>query len=385
MLFHRTIEEKLTQAITSGPDRGVVLYGPRQAGKTTLLKKILKDSALPALWFTGDDLRTHELFGMPRLDRLTDATGDAPLVVIDEAQRIPNIGLSAKLLIDEMGKRIVLSGSSSFDLANKVSEPLTGRIITMFLYPLSLSELPKDALTSSPDALEMLLRYGMYPAVHTRRGERAKDLYLTNLINTYLYKDMLMIEGIRKPKKLLDLLSLLALQIGSVVSVAELCGRLGLSRPIVEKYLDILEKMFVIMNIRGLSRNLRKEIYKTSKYYFIDLGLRNALIRNTNPLPIRQDVGALFENFCAMERVKYLANTEQPTNFYFWRTWDQKELDWVEERGGKFTAFEWKWVEKRSVSRATREAFLHGYPDSTIHRVTRETIASLTRVQLLPR
>lgn len=380
MLFHRTIESRLRKAITSGPDRGIVLYGPRQAGKTTLLKHILATLKQPALWFTGDDVRTQDLFGSPRLDTLTEAVGDATLVVIDEAQRIPNVGLSAKLLIDELNIRVVLSGSSSFDLANKVSEPLTGRITTVFLYPLSLAELPKDTLTKPSDALEGLLRYGMYPSVHMRKGEGNKDRYLADLISTYLYKDMLMIEGIRKPKKLLDLLSLLALQVGSEVSIAELCGRLGLSRPIVEKYLDILEKMFVIVNIRGLSRNLRKEIYKISKYYFLDVGLRNALIRNTNPLAIRTDAGVLFENFCAMERMKLLANFERPANFYFWRTWDQKELDWIEDRGGILTAYEWKWSEDKGVHRATREAFISAYPHSHIHVITRKTAATLTTI-----
>lgn len=380
MLFHRTIESRLRKAIMFGPDRGVVLYGPRQAGKTTLLKHIMTTVERPALWFTGDDLRTQELFGAPRLDQLSRAVGDTKLVVIDEAQRIPNIGLSAKLLIDELHARVVLSGSSSFDLANKVSEPLTGRITTIFLYPLNIAELPKDVLTHPSEVLSDFLRFGMYPAVCTRRGERQKEQYLADLINTYLYKDMLMIEGVRKPKKLLDLLSLLALQVGSEVSVAELCSRLGLSRPVVEKYLDILEKMFVIVNVRGLSRNLRKEIYKTSKYYFLDIGLRNGLIRNTNPLTIRTDTGVLFENFCAMERLKVLSNAGSPTNYYFWRTWDQKELDWVEDRDGKLSAFEWKWSEKRGISKKTREKFLHVYPGSTISSVTRESYHLLTNI-----
>jgi len=380
MLFYRTIESGLRKAIISGPDRGIVLYGPRQAGKTTLLKHIFTTVKQPALWLTGDDLRTQELFGEPRLDRLEEAVGDSKLVVIDEAQRIPNIGLSTKLLIDEFHIRVVLSGSSSFDLANKVSEPLTGRITTMFLYPLSISELSKDILTKQSDILEGLLRYGMYPAVQARRGELEKEHYLADLINTYLYKDMLMIEGIRKPKKLLDLLSLLALQVGSEVSIAELCSRLGLSRPIVEKYLNILEKMFVIVNVRGLSRNLRKEIYKTSKYYFLDVGLRNALIRNTNPLSIRSDSGVLFENFCAMERMKLLSNFGRPTNYYFWRTWDQKELDWVEDRDGKLSAFAGKWSSKRGISKKTQEEFLRAYPQSDIRAITRETFVKLTKI-----
>lgn len=380
MLFPRTIASRLKKAILSGPDRGIILYGPRQAGKTTLLKHMLTTIDPPALWFTGDDVRTQELFGEPRLDRLSEAVGNTKLVVIDEAQRIPHIGLSAKLLIDELRMRVVLSGSSSFDLANKVSEPLTGRITTMFLYPLSLAELPKDELTKSSEALEGLLRYGMYPAVHARRGQLQKEQYLSDLINTYLYKDMLMIEGVRKPKKLLDLLSLLALQVGSEVSIAELCRRLGLSRPVIEKYLDILEKMFVVVNVRGLSRNVRKEIYKTSKYYFFDIGLRNALIRNMNPLAIRSDTGALFENFCAMERVKLHANSRRPTNYYFWRTWDQKELDWVEERGGKLNAYEWKWSDTRRISRAMRDVFLTAYPGSTISSVTRESYHMLAKM-----
>lgn len=343
MLIDRIIEGKLKKEL-AGEKKVIILYGPRQAGKTTLmdlLKADIKNGRV--LVYYGDDLDVQNLFGTPSFDLLKKAVGDCQYLFIDEAQRIPNIGLSLKLIHDNLNIKILASGSSSFDLANKLNEPLTGRSITFHLYPLALAEIPPSPVLPQLRTLEKFLRFGMYPKVIITEDEVEKEKYLYQLLNNYLYKDVLMFENIRKPKKIIDLLSLLALQIGKEVSVAELATQLKLSQPIVEKYLDVLEKMFIIINLRGFSRNLRKEITKTSKYYFMDLGLRNALLRNFNPLDLRPDTGEMFENWFIMERIKALSNAGKYANFYFWRTYDQKEIDLIEERDGKLIGYECKW------------------------------------------
>jgi len=378
MLIDRTIYPRILTFLQDPLNHGVMLYGPRQAGKTTLLQEIAKQLPQESTrWFTGDDLRVQELFSQPRVDLLKEAVGSATTVVIDEAQRIDAIGLSTKLLIDALHIRVILSGSSSLELSNKTSESLSGRVGLFFLFPFALNELKNDPLTSLTVQLDTVLRFGMYPLAVIKTGEEEKGHYLMDLVNTYLYKDILSFGDVRKPKKVIDLLSLLALQIGSEVSIAELSTRLSLSRPIVEKYLDLLEKMFIVVNVRGLSRNLRKEIYKTSKYYFYDIGLRNALIRNVNPLHLRADIGALFENFCIIERMKILQNAGIAANFYFWRTYDQKEIDLVEDRGGKLTAWEFKWSEKQHMPRKTRDAFLASYPESVALTITPSVMKQL--------
>lgn len=347
MLIERKLQPLIQTKLQKEPSV-ILLYGPRQAGKTTLLQNLLHNIPKEqVIFFNGDDVRTEEVLGTPNFDALKRAIGTRKYVVIDEAQRIKDIGLSIKLLFDNLKIPIIASGSSSFELANRVSEPLTGRATTFFLYPIAIGELlPKlPDLTLAP-RLEEFLRFGMYPKVVTTEGAEDKERYLYDLVNLYLYKDILAFETVRKPKKVLDLLTLLALQIGSEVSIAELSKHVALSKQIVEKYLDILEKMFVIVNVRGFSRNLRKEVYKTSKYYFFDTGLRNALIRNFNPLHLRTDTGALFENFFLIERMKAVSNRGGFARFYFWRTYDQKEIDIIEERDGNLYAYEIKWKEE---------------------------------------
>lgn len=342
----------------------VLLYGPRQAGKTTLIQEMFKGTE-NAVFLNGDDVRTQEVMSVANLDALRAAIGTPRILVIDEAQRIPNIGLSLKLLFDARPFSIIASGSSSFELANKISEPLTGRASIYTLYPLSVLEIPlKPPDVSRAPKLEEYMRFGLYPKVITTLGETEKQKYLQDLVNLYLYKDILTIENVRKPRKVIDLLVLLALQIGSEVSVQELAEKVSLSKAVVEKYLNLLEQMFVIINVRGFSRNLRKEISKTSKYYFLDLGLRNALLQNFNPLHLRNDAGGLFENFCIVERIKAVSNRQHFANFYFWRTYDQKEIDLIEERGGKLRAYECKWsLKERGLNSAARE-FLAAYPGS---------------------
>lgn len=362
MKIERTIFHYIQKELASEP-KIILLYGPRQAGKTTLIQQVLERTDLPFVQFNGDDLRTQELWGRAELDRLRAVVGDKRLLVIDEAQRIENIGLALKLIFDHAPIHVIASGSASFDLASKVNEPLTGRAATFTLYPFSYTEIPVQPPTlSNGERLEEFLRFGMYPRVFSLSLED-KETYLYDLINNYLYRDILTFEQVRKPKKVLDLLTLLALQIGSEVSTTELAAHLSISKLVVEKYLDLLEKMFVIVNLRGFSRNLRKEVSKASKYYFVDLGFRNALIRNFNPLALRSDIGALFENFSVIERMKSHLHQRRYANFYFWRTYDQKEIDLVEERQGQLNAFEFKWKDGSSRSAAAGE-FTRVYENS---------------------
>ncbi len=368
MLIERSLFYYIQKELYSEP-KILLLYGPRQAGKTTLIQQLLAKTGQTYLQFSGDDLRTQEIFSRADLDRLKSVVGTHQLLVIDEAQRIENIGLTLKLLFDHQPIHILASGSASFDLANKVNEPLTGRATTFTLYPISYFELPVFPPTlSNAERLEEFLRFGMYPKVFSL-SETEKENYLYDLINNYLYRDILSFEQVRKPKKVIDLLTLLALQIGAEVSTAELAAHLSLSKLVVEKYLDLLEKMFVIINLRGFSRNLRKEISKTSKYYFVDLGFRNALIRNFNPLHIRADVGALFENFAILERIKKNLHQRRSANFYFWRTYDQREIDLIEERQGLLRAFEFKWKDGQANPKTVDE-FTKTYTNSQFQVIT---------------
>lgn len=345
IMINRIISENIKTSIER--DRKVIIiYGPRQAGKTTLMKSILSGMGKEYDYFTGDDLFAQGLLSKNELESLRKIL-EKEIVVVDEAQKIENIGVSLKLIFDNLEKKIIASGSASFDLSNKLSEPLTGRTRTFWLYPLAYSEvLEKYKKTSSETALEEMLRFGMYPKTHTLESNEEKEQYLYEYLNNYLYKDILTFSGVRKPKKVVDLLTLLALQIGKEAAISELSRNLSLSQKAVENYLDILEKMFVIVNLRGFSRNLRKEISKTSKYYFVDTGVRNALIRNFNPLNLRPDAGDLFENWFIMEKIKAANINGKPANFYFWRTYDQQEIDLIEEREGRLVGYEIKWKDK---------------------------------------
>lgn len=341
-MINRKISVKIKEAIKT-EKKVIIIYGPRQAGKTTLIKHLLSEINQEFEYFIGDDLYTQDIFSRNELELLKKSI-KSDILVIDEAQRIENIGLSLKLIFDNLPVKIIASGSASFDLADKLSEPLTGRTKTFWLYPLAFSEVEDRYKKMSAEvALEEMLRYGMYPEVHKLTTNQEKENYLYEYLNNYLYKDILSFAGVRKPKKVVDLLTLLALQIGGEVKISELSQNLSISQKAVENYLDVLEKMFVLINLRGFSRNLRKEISKTSKYYFFDIGLRNALIRNFNPLNLRSDKGELFENWFVMEKIKVANIFEQPANFYFWRTYDQQEIDLIEERAGKLFGYEVKW------------------------------------------
>lgn len=368
-MIKRKFAKQLGNAL-KGERKVIIVYGPRQAGKTTLIKSLLQDSGEEFEYFTGDDLYTQEIFSRNEVESLKRILKNN-IIVIDEAQKIKNIGVTLKLIFDNLPMKIIASGSASFDLANKLSEPLTGRTKTFLLYPLTYSEVSDKYRKMSAEAsLEEMLRFGMYPKIHTLESDKEKEDYLYEYLNNYLYKDILTFEGVRKPKKVIDLLTLLALQIGKEVAVSELAQNLSLSQKSVENYLDILEKMFVLVNIRGFSRNLRKEISKTSKYFFVDIGVRNALIRNFNALNIRDDTGGLFENWFIIEKIKTSGIFEKPANFYFWRTYDQQEIDLIEERAGRLTGYEIKWSPLKKIN--APKDWTEAYKNSTFELVTRE-------------
>jgi len=326
------------------PGKVIVIFGPRRVGKTTLLHQFLADAG-PHIFVTGEDIFTREALTSGSIEKLKAFIGDHDLLVIDEAQHIPNIGLNLKLIVDHLPHvKVIATGSSTFDLAKEMGEPLTGRKLTIRIYPLAQIELNQIQNAAQTKAqLEARLIYGSYPEIITHNNDAMRKEYLRDLVSSYLFKDILAFDGVKKSKKLIDLLTLLAFQIGHEVSISEIASQLGMSKMTVERYLDLLEQVFVLINIRGFSRNLRIEVSKTSRYYFYDIGVRNALINNFNSLNQRNDHGALWENYIVLERLKKQEYTQLWSHNYFWRTYDQKEIDWVEERDGHLFGYEIKW------------------------------------------
>ena len=352
------------------PNKVLVIYGSRQAGKTTLLKKFLSENEGHFRYKldSGDDVNTQIVLGSSEFKKITDYAKGYDLIAIDEAQRIKNIGMGLKILVDQLPNiKIIVTGSSSFELAGQIGEPLTGRKTTLTLFPLSQIEMGK--LYNDYDLrsrLEEYLIFGSYPEVLTSETINDKQTILEELVGSYLLKDILELEKVKSSKLLLDLLRLLAFQVGSEVSLSELGKQLGIDSKTVARYLDLFEKSFVIFNLRGFSRNRRKEITSKSKYYFLDNGIRNAIIANFNLLDIRDDIGKLWENFLVVERLKKQSYTQIYSNNYFWRTWDQKEVDWVEERNGQLFGYEFKWKNK---SRKGSPAWKDNYPDANLEIV----------------
>jgi hypothetical protein len=353
------------------PNKALLILGPRQSGKTTLLNDFLEKTKLKFKLDSGDNIRTQEILSSQDFDKVLEYARGYELIAIDEAQRIRNIGLGLKILIDHIpGIHIIATGSSSFELAGQVGEPLTGRKITLTLYPLAQMELAKLFNTSELKAkLEEFLVFGSYPEVVTADDKNEKKRLLNELVDFYLLRDILQLERVKSAKVLLDLLRLLAFQVGREVSWSELGSRLGIDTKTVARYLDLFEKGFVIYNLRGFSRNLRKEISKKSKYYFLDNGVRNAVISNFNPLELRDDGGMLWENFLITERLKKQAYRGPHANNYFWRTWDQKEVDFIEEREGRLFGYEFKWGSRKTP--APRE-WLETYAGSEFTVINRE-------------
>lgn len=369
MKIQRHLLSQLQQALQ--PGKVVVLYGPRRVGKTTLVQDLLAETSLAHTYLNADELTYREALGSQNRRTLGELLGNSALLVVDEAQRVPDIGLNLKILVDNHPHvAIVATGSSSFDLANKMSEPLTGRKLTLTLYPASYGELAGTLGAFEAHAeLERWLIWGGYPGIITAEPGLRERL-LGELVGSYLYRDILELDGVRRADKIVDLLRLLAFQIGQEVSIAELATTLALGRQAVERYLDLLEKVFVIFRTGGLARNLRKEVTKTARYYFYDNGVRNSLIQNFNRLNLRNDIGQLWENYLMVERRKANQYAGRGANAYFWRTYDQKELDYVEEREGRLFGYEFKW--QGQVRDATRREFLAAYPDAEVTTITHE-------------
>lgn len=332
------------------PGRVLVIYGPRRVGKSTLVQNYINNTPYKYRFDMGDNIKIQQILSSQDFSQIIPYAEGYELLVIDEAQQIENIGMGLKIIVDQLPKiRVIATGSSSFDLANKIGEPLVGRKITKILYPFSQFELSNlHNKFELKEKLEEFLIYGSYPEVLTAKTKTKKIEFIEEITHSYLLKDILTMKKVKGSKVLLDLLKLLAFQVGSEVSLNELAVNLNLDIKTIGRYLDLLEKSFVLINLTGLSRNLRKEIKSKSKYYFYDSGIRNAIISNFNNLNTRDDIGKLWENFLVIERIKKQAYKPIFVNNYFWRTWEQKEVDWVEERGGKLFAYEFKYSSAKS-------------------------------------
>jgi len=345
-MIQRLLSERIESKLFQG--KAILVSGARQVGKTTLLKAMLEKHPGNILHLDGDDVTIQNLMNRPNTQQLKQIIGNNNIVFLDEAQRIPEIGLTSKIIVDQFKNvQLILSGSSSFELYNKVNEPLTGRKWSFNLWPVSWEEWQNHAgYVKATQDIENRLVFGFYPDVLVH--EENQTLVLSELTDSYLYKDVLMYEGLKKPAVLKKLLQALAYQVGSEVSLQELAQTVGADPKTVNAYIDILEKAWIVFRLPPLSRNLRNEIKAKNKIYFYDNGIRNAVIRQYQALPIRQDIGILWENFLISERLKQISK-DIPRNYYFWRTTQQQEVDYVEEVNGKYYGYEFKWNERKKI------------------------------------
>ena len=342
----------------------IIIYGARQVGKTTLVKSLISRSDLKTEYFNCDYLDVQNLFSYENAGNLENTVKNYDLIVLDEAQRIRNIGMVLKILHDEFPSlKVIATGSSSFDLANMINEPLTGRKITYSLYPLTYKELTStDSAVIARRKMERMLRFGSYPSVILNDDQKAFE-NLNEIVSSYLFKDIFTYQHLKKPEVLTNLLRLLAFQVASEVSFTELANKLRIDQTVVQRYIQLLEDGFIIFRLKAFKRNLRNEIGKSRKIYFWDTGVRNMLIQNLNPIHLRDDIGALWENFCISERHKLLSyNIPQTHQTYFWRNYNQKEIDLIEEKGNRLKAFEFKWNPNRKVKFPTD--FQQAYPQA---------------------
>ena len=372
-VIYRKIQDRIESRLQ--PGKVIIIAGARRTGKTILLKEIMKKLAEPYLYLNGEDYTTSLKLQQKGVDEYKNLIGNNKYLVIDEAQKIENIGQILKLMIDEIeGLHIIITGSSALDISSSTGEPLTGRKYTFQLHPIAQCELAAYENAIETESLfENRLIYGSYPEVLTINDNQLKTEYLNELINSYLLKDILTLDSIKNSAKLVNILRLLAFQIGKEVSINELAKNVGLNKLTVERYLDLLTKVFVIYRIEGYSRNLRKEISKSPRYYFWDNGIRNTLVANFNTLTLRNDIGELWENYVISERLKLQHYQGWLSNNYFWRTYDQQEIDWIEERDGGLFAFEMKY-QKKTVK--APGAWTSNYPGATFDVISRENYLS---------
>lgn len=369
-MIHRILEEKIQPLL--GGNKAIIVMGARQVGKSTLLNELLGENK-NALWLNGDDIDVQNLFHEMSSTRMRALLGNNKFLVIDEAQRIPDIGLRIKLVTDQVSDvQVIATGSSSFELASKVNEPLTGRKREFKMFPLTFKEMVSHS--NLLDELRMIphrLVYGYYPEVVSNPGDEKNTL--KELSDSYLYKDILLLDSISKPDKLVRLLKALALQIGSQISYNEIGNMISLDSKTVERYVDILEKSFIIFRLGSFSRNLRNELKASRKIYFWDLGIRNAIIGNLAQIENRTDAGELWENFAIAERLKQNAYQNSFAQSWFWRTQQQKEIDYIEEENGMIHAFEFKWNEHKARTKCP-ESFSTAYPDALFQVITPKNI-----------
>jgi len=364
-MIKRILQKTILQELNTG--KILVIYGPRQTGKTTLLHEIF--DRMDAFWINGDNIDDREKMEVQSANRFRSFLKDKHLVIIDEGQRIQNIGVNLKIIHDQLKIQLVVTGSSSFDLSNEINEPLTGRKYEYLLLPLSFEELSNEfGLFEESKNLPERLIFGSYPEVVTRQGKQIEILRL--LASSYLYKDILEWSKIKNSNKLQDLLKAIAFQVGNQVSYNELASLTGLNKSTVENYIDLLEKSFVVYTLRSFNRNHRNELKKSKKIYFYDNGIRNTLINNFNPVELRDDLGALWENYLISERIKYTSYHGIYVNRYFWRTKYGQEIDYIEERDGKLYAFEFKWNTRKKTK--IPNAFKQAYPGAEFQIITPE-------------
>ena len=372
MIFiKRAIFESMKKKVL--PGKVLMILGARRVGKTELINHYLE--GIPKeeyLKFNGEDIRHAKLFEDRSVENYKRLLNNCRLLVIDEAQKIPDSGLVLKLIADNFKDlKIVVTGSSVFDLSNKLGEPLVGRKNTIYLYPFAQMEFQKyENIIETKEKLEERMIFGSYPELEQYADWNDKQNYLYEMLNSYLLRDILVFDGIRQSDKIIDLLRLIAFQTGKEVSLQELGSQLNIAKNTVEKYLDLLSKVFVIFKLRGFSRNLRKEVSKMNRWYFFDNGIRNAIIGNVNRLNLRNDVGELWENYLVSERIKFQSITGKMSSNYFWRTYTQQEIDWVEEENGALRAYEFKWNTKK-IPKAPN-SWTEAYPDSEYSVISQE-------------
>lgn len=363
IMISRIIEPKILAKLGKG--KAIIIIGSRQVGKTTLIKGIINNKE--HLFLDGDDPTVRELLTNPNTEQLKSIIGKSKLVFIDEAQRIANIGITLKIITDQFKQvQLLVSGSSAFELNSEINEPLTGRKWEYQLFPISWKELEENiGFVKAEQQLEMRLIYGMYPDVINNLGDELD--VLKQLANSYLYKDILSYGGIRKPEILEKLLQALALQIGNEVSYNELSKLLAIDKNTISNYIDILEKAFIVFKLKSFSKNIRNEIKTNQKIYFYDNGIRNMIVGNFNLLNLRQDKGALWENFIISERKKKNSNENNLAKPYFWRTTNQQEIDYIEDVRGKINGYEIKWNAKAKIPKLFKETY-----SAEVEVITRE-------------